>query len=329
MPIPLVVWAAAGVGAAGLKMYMNANSPEAVVKAATDRYNEERFKFYKRMEKLLPLVEELGAAKLTTWLCYEKAFALFGSIENLPGHFTYKSHKNLHMLPQTLRKLRKVVSVVKEIYAKHLDKEGTGMLTILALQGGAASDYSQAAMEEGESRLIMEQIMDQPLYTTEVGPIDEEQVLSAVMNFPKVLPEGYFKGMHGKKKISRTEAKRFKSKTDRQSLLLAEAEGRAERLQNVVTHVLTYIKGLQKAHKEQREFLENVVKTKQDYEQFTLEEKDRLNYMVAIGFVLRELTRKDIVIKNGSLAVINSSGLREVYAKASDLMPQEALPYQG
>ena len=51
--------------------------------------------------------------------------------------------------------------------------------------------------------------------------------------------------------------------------------------------------------------------------------------MVAIGFVLRELTRRDIVIKNGSMAVINTAGLREVYAKAQDLMPQEALPFQG
>lgn len=328
MPIPLVVWAAAGVGAAGLKLYLNLNSPEAVVKGATDRYNEERFKYYKRMQKLLPLVEELGRAKLTTWMGYERAFNVLDKVENLPGHFTYKSHKNLHMLPQDLRKLRKVVEVVKRIYSEHLDQEGTGLLTILALQGGAASDYSQTAMEEGESRLIMEQIMEQPLFTTEVGPIDEEQVLTAVMNFPEVLPEGYFKGKHGKK-ISRSAAARYKQKTDRQSLLLADAEGRAERLQNVVSHVLGYLKPLRAQQLEQIEFLEKLLETKQDYETFTLEEKDRLNCMVAIGFVLRELTRRDIVIKNGSMAVINTAGLREVYAKAQDLMPQEAMPFQG
>ena len=47
MPIPLALWAAAGIGAAGMKLYMNLNSPETVVRNATERYNEERYKFYK------------------------------------------------------------------------------------------------------------------------------------------------------------------------------------------------------------------------------------------------------------------------------------------
>ena len=45
MPIPLALWAAAGIGAAGMKLYMNLNSPETVVRNATERYNEERYKF--------------------------------------------------------------------------------------------------------------------------------------------------------------------------------------------------------------------------------------------------------------------------------------------
>ena len=60
MPIPLVVWAAAGTGAAGLKLYKSATSSENMVKNAIERYNEERFKFYKVLEQLTPEVEELG-----------------------------------------------------------------------------------------------------------------------------------------------------------------------------------------------------------------------------------------------------------------------------
>ena len=56
MPIPLALWAAAGIGAAGMKLYMNLNSPETVVRNATERYNEERYKFYKQMERLVPLI---------------------------------------------------------------------------------------------------------------------------------------------------------------------------------------------------------------------------------------------------------------------------------
>ena len=67
MPIPLALWAAAGIGAAGMKLYMNLNSPETVVRNATERYNEERYKFYKQMERLVPLIEELGRLKLSTW----------------------------------------------------------------------------------------------------------------------------------------------------------------------------------------------------------------------------------------------------------------------
>ena len=52
MPIPLVVWAAAGIGAAGLKLYKSATSSANMVKNAIERYNEERFKFYKVLERL-------------------------------------------------------------------------------------------------------------------------------------------------------------------------------------------------------------------------------------------------------------------------------------
>ena len=67
MPIPLVVWAAAGIGAAGLKLYKSATSSENMVKNAIERYNEERFKFYKVLEQLTPEVEELGRLKLHIW----------------------------------------------------------------------------------------------------------------------------------------------------------------------------------------------------------------------------------------------------------------------
>ena len=99
MAIPIFVWAAAGIGAAGLKLYKSATSSENMVKNAIERYNEERFKFYKKMEELLPQVEALGHLKLDTWHHYEEVFAILDKIENLPGHYTYKSHKNMHLLP--------------------------------------------------------------------------------------------------------------------------------------------------------------------------------------------------------------------------------------
>ena len=296
MPIPLVVWAAAGIGAAGLKLYKSATSSANMVKNAIERYNEERFKFYKVLERLMPEVEELGRMKLHIWGCYDKVYAILDRIENKPGHYTYKSHKNLHLLPQDVRKLKRIRRVVDRIQEKKLDTEGTGMLTVVALQGGAASSYSQSELERDEAKLVMEKIMDQPLYTSEVTALDEMSVLESIMCFPKVLRPGYFSDKDGSK-MTKDEAVRFKTDTDTQSLLLADAEARGEWL----------------------------LETKTDYQTFTLEEKDRLNFLVALGFVLRELARTDIVLKNGSMAILNRSGLRVPLGKAQDLLPVENL----
>ena len=324
MPIPLVVWAAAGIGAAGLKLYKSATSSANMVKNAIERYNEERFKFYKVLERLMPEVEKLGRMKLHIWGCYDKVYAILDRIENKPGHYTYKSHKNLHLLPQDVRKLKRIRRVVDRIQEKKLDTEGTGMLTVVALQGGAASSYSQSELERDEAKLVMEKIMDQPLYTSEVTALDEMSVLESIMCFPKVLRPGYFSDKDGSK-MTKDEAVRFKTDTDTQSLLLADAEARGERLLEVVSHVYKTMEVLKNEQREQILFLQHLLTTKTDYTQFTLEEKDRLNFVVALGFVLRELARTDIVLKNGSMAILNRSGLRGPLGKAQDLLPTENL----
>ncbi|MGM9518298.1 MAG: hypothetical protein ACI3X3_06480 [Acidaminococcus sp.] len=324
MPIPLVVWAAAGIGAAGLKLYKSATSAENMVKNAIERYNEERFKFYKVLEQLTPEVENLGHLKLHIWGCYDKVFAILEKIDNLPGHYTYKSHKNLHMLPQDVRKLKRIRHVVERIQEKKLDTEGTGMLTVLALQGGAASSYSQSELERDEAKLVMEKIMDQPLYTSEVTVLDEMSVLESIMCFPKVLRPGYFSDKDGSK-MTKDQAVHFKTDTDTHSLLLADAEARGQRLLEVVVHVRKTMELLKNEQREQIQYLQHLLTTKNDYSLFTLEEKDRLNFLVAIGFVLRELARTDIVLKNGSMAILNRSGLRVPLGKAQDLLPSENL----
>lgn len=324
MPIPLVVWAAAGIGAAGLKLYKSATSAENMVKNAIERYNEERFKFYKVLEQLTPEVENLGHLKLHVWGCYDKVFTILEKIDNLPGHYTYKSHKNLHMLPQDVRKLKRIRQVVERIQNKKLDTEGTGMLTVLALQGGAASSYSQSELERDEAKLVMERIMDQPLYTSEVTVLDEMSVLESIMCFPKVLRPGYFSDKDGSK-MTKDQAVHFKTDTDTQSLLLADAEARGQRLLEVVAHVRKTMELLKNEQREQIQYLQHLLTIRNDYSQFTLEEKDRLNFLVAIGFVLRELARTDIVLKNASMAILNRSGLRVPLSKAQDLLPSENL----
>ena len=126
--------------------------------------------------------------KLSTWSSIPRCLTRWISSSTSPGHYTYKSHKNLHMLPQDVRKLRKVADVVKRIHTDHLDIEGTGMLTIVALQGGAASDYSQTALAEGESRLILEQIMEQPFIRQNAASLTKSRSCAPSWIFPKSCP---------------------------------------------------------------------------------------------------------------------------------------------
>ena len=170
----------------------------------------------------------------------------------------------------------------------------------------------------------MEKIMDQPLYTSEVTVLDEMSVLESIMCFPKVLRPGYFSDKDGSK-MTKDQAVHFKTDTDTQSLRLADAEARGERLLEVVVHVRKTMESLKNEQREQIQYLQHLLTTKNDYNLFTLEEKDRLNFLVAIGFVLRELARTDIVLKNGSMAILNRSGLRVPLGKAQDLLPSENL----
>ena len=93
----------------------------------------------------------------------------------------------------------------------------------------------------------------------------------------------------------------------------------------VVVHVRKTMELLKNEQREQILYLQHLLTVKNDYNLFTLEEKDRLNFLVAIGFVLRELARTDIVLKNGSMAILNRSGLRVPLSKAQDLLPSENL----
>lgn len=326
MPIPLAIWAAAGLGAAGVKLYKNMTSTKNIVENTIVRYTEERYKFYKKQEELLPIIEQLGREKLEAWSGYGRMFHIVEQIENRPGHYTYKSHKNLHLMPYEVQKLKKMVNIVATMHKNKLDKVGTGVLTVVALQGGAANNYSRDALEEDEVKTILEEIAVTPMDSEEYGELEELAVLDAIMCFPPVLGDEAFKEKNAET-MTKEEALAFKNELDVKSLLLADATGKAERLLDVVKHVLAVVRMMKKVHWEQLDYLEATLKRKTDYNFFTLEEKDHLNYGITLGMNLRELARTDIVIKNGNVAVINRAGLQLCYDRLHDLLPIESLSY--
>jgi hypothetical protein len=324
MPIPLAVWAAAGLGAAGIKLYKSVNSSKNIVDNAIARYAEERYKFYKKEEELLPIIEQLGQVKLAAWSFYRQMFYIMAKIINRPGHFTYKSHKNMHLLPHDIQKLKQIARMVEIMHNNKLDKVGTGVLTVVALQGGAANNYGKDAMEEDEEQTILEKISVTPMDSAEYGELEELAVLNAIMSFPPILGNNVFANKDGEK-MTKEEALAFKNDIDAKSLLLADAAGKVDRLIDICKHTLYIMGCLTKKHKEQLTILEKLIKIKQDYNTFTLEEKDELGYGIALGINLRELARTDIVLKTGNISVINGSGLQGCYNRVQDLLPLEDL----
>ena len=326
MPIPLAIWAAAGLGAAGVKLYKNITSPQNIVENTIVRYSEERYKFYKKEEELLPIVEKLGREKLDAWSGYGRMFHILEQIENRPGHYSFKSHKNLHLLPYEVQKLKKIVGIVATMHQNKIDKVGTGVLTVVALQGGAANNYSRDALEEDEVRTILEEIAVTPMDSEEYGELEELAVLNAIMSFPPVLGDEAFKDKTGEG-MTKEEAMSFKNELDAKSLLLADASGKVDRLLDVCKHALSIISLMKATQWQQLDYLEKTLQRKKDYNFFTLEEKDHLNYGICLGINLRELARTDIVLKTGNLSVINGAGLQSCYDRLHDLLPIENLAY--
>ncbi len=327
MPIPLAVWAAAGLGAAGVKLYKSVNSAKNIVDNAIARYSEERYKFFKKEEDLLPVIEELGHVKLAAWRYYREMFTIMSKIVNRPGHYTYKTHKNMHLLPHEIQKLKKIAVIVETLQENHLDKIGTGVLTVVALQGGAANNYGKDSfLEEDEAKTILEEISDTPMDSAEYGELEELAILNAIMSFPPILGNKAFADKDGEQ-MSKEEALAFKNDIDAKSLLLADATGKLDRLLDVTQHALHIMQALTKRHREEIEKLMEILAVKQDYTFFTLAEKDELGYAIALGINLRELARTDVVLKTGNISVINGSALQACYNRVQDLLPVEDLVY--
>jgi len=272
----------------------------------------------------LPIIEQLGQVKLAAWIYYRKMFHIMAKVLNRPGHFTYRTHKNMHLLPHEVQKLKKIAHMVEIMHENKLDKVGTGVLTVVALQGGAANNYSKEAYEEDETRTILEEISVTPMDSEAYGELEELAVLNAIMSFPPILGNHAFADKDGEH-MTKEEALAFKNELDGKSLLLADATGKVDRLLDVTKHALYIMRCLTKKHREEIEKMEKLLEIKQDYNFFTLAEKDDLSYAIALGINLRELARTDIVLKTGNLSVINGSGLQVCYDRVHDLLPLEDL----
>lgn len=324
MPLPLAIWAAAGLGAAGLGLYKNMTNVKAIVKETINRYTEERYKFYKAEEKLLPLIAELGLLKLTLWQSYGRMFVVLDKVENKPGHFSFRNHLDIHMLPSQEKRLKRVVLAVAAVHKNKLDKIGTGLLTAIALHGGAVNSYQESidGLADSEVPSILEKVSASPMDSEEYGELEELAVLKALMNLPAVLGDEAFEEVLTEK-ITKEEAINFKHRMDNRSLALADGAGKIQRLHDILLSVIRIMKELNKQYLEQIIYMEKLLKVQTDYQSFTLEEKDNFNFGIVLGHALRQLAKTDLVLKNGDISVINNGEIKAVYDDIHDLLPAE------
>ena len=324
MPLPLAIWAAAGLGAAGVGLYKNMTNAKAIVKETISRYTEERYKFYKQEEKLMPLISELGLLKLALWKSYGRMFAVLDVIENQPGHYSFRNHMDVHMFPAAVRKLKKIGLAVEAAHQNKLDKIGTGLLTAIALHGGAVNSYNEDRkdLQGKEEPTILEKISVVPMDSDEYGELEELAVLKALMNLPAILGDEAFEEVEAEK-MTKEEAIKFKHKIDNRSLNLADGSGKLQRLHDVLASTIRIMKTLNKQYLEQVAYMEKLVKVRTDYKEFSLEEKDNLNFGIVLGHALRQVAKTDLVLKNGDVSVINNAEIYAVYDEIHDLLPAE------
>lgn len=322
MPVPLAIWAAAGLGAAGVRLYKNMTNAKTIIQETINRYTEERYKFYKQEAKLMPLIEELGLLKLAIWKSYGRMFAVLDVIENKPGHYSFRNHLDVHMLPANEQKLKKVGIAVEAAHKNKLDKVGTDLLTAIALLGGAINCYRDDIKEEDEVSTILEQVAASPMDSDEYGELEELAVFKAIMNLPAVLGDEALEGLVTEK-TTKEEAVALKNKIDNKSLALADGTGKIQRLHDILARTIRNMKELDKQHLEQIEYMEKLIQVKTDYKEFSMEEKDNLNFGVVLGNALRQVARTDLVLKNGNVSVINNAEIKAVYEEIHDLLPAE------
>ena len=124
-------------------------------------------------------------------------------------------------------------------------------------------------------------------------------------------------------KMTKEEALKFKHKIDNRSLILADGGGKLQRLHDVLVSTIRIMKNLNQQYLERIVYLEKLVKVRNDYKEFSLEEKDNLNFCVVLGHALRQVARTDMVLKNGDVSVINNAEIYAVYDEIHDLLPAE------
>lgn len=330
MSVPIAVWIAAGLGAAGIKLYMDMRDVKQIVENSQARYEDEKYNYYQTQKALLPLLLLAGNLKLELWQSFERLADALEQIDNLPRQFKYMNFPTFRVGKPERDSLRETAKVVTAILDGGMADVGSGVLTGLALYGATMThkfDENDVIKlpgfpqcEKGSS--ILEALSTHKIKVPAAGNVAEASVLNAILDVPAVIQDF---GVDKLSKNDKNAAMKLKDKIDKHSMELADVVGKMQRIHITVERLLNYIQKLNDDYLAQMDKVEQVLLEKKDYEKFTSEEKTAVVYAAFLVKTLKAMTRIDILLKRGNLYVFNTMDIREVIDQAKILFPEEEL----
>ena len=330
MSVPIAVWIAAGLGAAGIKLYMDMRDVKQIVENSQARYEDENYNYYQTQKALLPLLLLAGNLKLEIWQSFERMADALEQIDNLPRQFKYMNFETFRMGKPEREALRDTAKVVNAILKGGMADVGSGVLTALALYGATMThkfDEDEVSNLPGfpqcdKGTTILEALSTHKIKVPAAGNVAEASVLNAILDVPAVIQDF---GVDKLSKNDKNAAMKLKDKIDKHSMQLADVVGKMQRIHITIERLLNYVQNLNDDYLVQMEKVEQTLLEKKDYEKFTADEKTALVYAAFLVKTLKAMTRIDILLKRGNLYVFNTMDIREVIDQAKVLFPEEDL----
>ncbi|MEG1726845.1 MAG: hypothetical protein RR321_02890 [Acidaminococcaceae bacterium] len=315
MGVPMAVWIAAGLGAAGIKIYREMRNVKQIIENAEARYDDEKYAFYQAQKKIMPATIALGKLKVESWVSLGRLATILLKMEHLPRQMTYLSFEHFRMGKPEGEILKEKAQLVQAVINQELAVEGTGIFTALCLYGATMTqklDKQELNQLPGFPRCeqgstILEALVASKFKIKPAGMVAEAAIINSLLNVPNLITDFGVTELDEKDK---TKAMEIKDKIDYRSMELADAVGRIRRVHAVIERLVTGLQKLQTEYLVQIANLEALTANKVDFEKYDAKEQTLFVYTCFLVKTLRSVTRTDLLLKRGSFNVLNTIDIR-------------------
>lgn len=289
------------------------------------RYREERFEYNEAERRVIPMIEKLAQAKLNAWSDYARFFRIYRQIDNKPRRITYGGHSDIYMGAGDVERLEEVSQLVRELKQHKLNKIGTGILTQVALCGGAVNvqKEDESYKDKGSKRSLLDDLVENHVSSELLGDMDERSELKKVLHLPRVMKDQDMMSEDKFNQLEETEARRRLSILSARSAELAEFRQKLDSLYGLMLIVYDRFSLLIKLSTDAMEKLDKLSSVKRDYRDFTAEERNNFSYVLVLGVYVRMIAKEDLVLITAGSTMLNMTGVHRLFREVQDLVPIE------